>query len=186
MKHHEKTGEAMTDDIKESLSAFMDSELEDHQTVLDQLKTDDELRATWARYHVIRDAMQQRHLAAASVISHRVSLAMANEPVLLAPRKLTHAHYRKRAAGWAIAASLLLVSTLWFAQSDYFGAEVDSNGFAINTSSPQVSAEAEQALSDYLVNHNEYSASGRMQGMLPYTRIVSYTPANQAAAERIE
>ena len=34
---------------------------------------------------------------------------------------------------------------------------------------------AENKLNSYIVSHNEYSASSRIKGMLPYTRIVSYT-----------
>jgi hypothetical protein len=39
-------------------------------------------------------------------------------------------------------------------------------------------------LSGYLVNHNEYSVSGQMQGVLPYMRIVSETPGKRVIVRR--
>lgn len=39
-------------------------------------------------------------------------------------------------------------------------------------------------LSGYLVNHNEYSVTGNMQGVLPYTRIVSETPGKRVVVRR--
>ena len=40
--------------------------------------------------------------------------------------------------------------------------------------SPAQQAAVRNSLNPYLVNHNEYSASSGMQGVLPYARIVSY------------
>ena len=39
-------------------------------------------------------------------------------------------------------------------------------------------------LSGYLVNHNEYSVTGNMQGVLPYMRIVSETPGKVVVVRR--
>ena len=39
-------------------------------------------------------------------------------------------------------------------------------------------------LSGYLVNHNEYSVTGNMQGVLPYTRIVSETQGKRVVVRR--
>jgi hypothetical protein len=41
-------------------------------------------------------------------------------------------------------------------------------------------------LSSYLVNHNEYSVTAKMQGMLPYMRIVSVTPSERIVARTNE
>ena len=40
----------------------------------------------------------------------------------------------------------------------------------------RLTAAVEKKLNGYLVSHNEFSASTRMKGMLPYTRIVSQAP----------
>ena len=40
-------------------------------------------------------------------------------------------------------------------------------------------------LSGYLVNHNEYSVSANMQGVLPYMRIVSETPGKKVVVRRV-
>jgi len=39
-------------------------------------------------------------------------------------------------------------------------------------------------LSGYLVNHNEYSVTANMQGVLPYMRIVSETPGKRVVVRR--
>lgn len=178
----------MSEQIKELMSAFMDGELDNSGSLLDQLKVDSELRATWSRYHVIRDSLQQRHLPAASVLAARVAAALEQEPVLLAPmHKRNSKKSSRRAIGWATAASILLIMGLWFTQTISFTGE-GGNGFELSSSGqpPQVTAEVEQTLSDYIVNHNEYSASTKMQGMLPYTRLISYVPTQQASVERVE
>lgn len=174
----------MSEQIKELMSAFMDGELDDSGSLLDQLKVDSDLRATWSRYHVIRDSLQQRHLPAASILAARVAAALEQEPVLLAPlNKRNSKKPLHRAIGWAAAASILLITGLWFTQTISFTGEGD-NGFELTP--PQATAEVEQTLSDYIVNHNEYSASTKMQGMLPYTRLISYVPTQQSSVERVE
>ncbi len=178
----------MSEQMKELTSAFMDGELDDAQAFLDQLKVDDDLRATWSRYHAIRDSLHHRYLPGASVLAARVAAALEQEPVLLMP--LNKRHNKKPAShalGWAAAASVILIMALWFTQTISITGD-NGNIFEItsNGQTPQATAEVEQTLSDYIVNHNEYSASTKMQGMLPYTRLVSYEPAQQAGAERVE
>ncbi len=178
----------MSEQMKELTSAFMDGELDDAQAFLDQLKVDDDLRATWSRYHAIRDSLHHRYLPGVSVLAARVAAALEQEPVLLMP--LNKRHNKKPAShalGWAAAASVVLIMALWFTQTISITGD-NGNIFEItsNGQPPQATAEVEQTLSDYIVNHNEYSASTKMQGMLPYTRLVSYEPAQQAGAERVE
>jgi sigma-E factor negative regulatory protein RseA len=178
----------MSEQMKELMSAFMDGELDEHHTVLEQLKTDDELHAAWSRYHVIRDSLKQRYLPAASVIASRVATALEKEPVIIAPYHKKHNRKQpSRAIGWAAAASVLLITALWLTQTVSFTGD-NNNGFELTSSGQtlQASAEVEQTLSDYIVNHNEYSASSKMQGMLPYTRLVSYVPAQQSGTERVD
>ena len=50
----------MSEQLKESLSAVMDGEADafELRRVLDEAKVNDEMRAQWRRYHVLRDYMQ--------------------------------------------------------------------------------------------------------------------------------
>ena len=178
----------MSEEKKELMSAFMDGELADSRALLDQLKTDNDMCATWSRYHVIRDSLQHRYLPAASVLTARVAAALEQEPVIFAPINLRHRRKPSiRSVSWAAAASVLLIMTFWFTQSITITGD-NSNGYELtaNGQTPQVTAEIEQSLSDYILNHNEYSASTKMQGLLPYTRLVSYEPTQQASMERVE
>ena len=45
------------------------------------------------------------------------------------------------------------------------------------TTRQKLDADVESKLSGYLVNHNEFSNSLRVSGVMPYTRIVSFVPA---------
>ncbi|MGD8711925.1 MAG: hypothetical protein PVG50_03720, partial [Thiohalophilus sp.] len=97
-------------------------------------------------------------------------------------------HTVKQIGGLAIAATVATVAVLTIQQSDVNNgtaptqvASASTDPVAVhNVSNPLRSAPMDSAaqtkLSSYLVNHNEYSVSSRMQGMLPYTRIVSVTP----------
>lgn len=176
----------MTDQLKESLSAFMDGELHDSHQLLDQLKKDADLRAAWCRYHVIHDVLKQRYEPKAHTLAMRVSAALDNEPALLAPHKIhASSHSKRRMIGWSVAASVLFVSVLWVGQRALTSDDDNQELVAFNQDG-QMSAEAETSLSDYIANHNEYSVSTQMQGMLPYTRLVSYTPSQQLASNRAE
>ena len=56
----------------------------------------------------------------------------------------------------------------------------DSIAVAPITSQPvRLTSSMESKLNGYILHHNEYSASTRMKGVLPYTRIVSYTPGKR-------
>ena len=99
----------MNDQNKERLSAFMDDEIDLDNDVLQQLKNSDEAKAVWARYHLIRDAMTQ-HLGEQVKVDlvDRVSSALIDEPVVLAPRRQPKklAKVLKPVSGMAIAASI--------------------------------------------------------------------------------
>ncbi|MBI3561345.1 MAG: sigma-E factor negative regulatory protein [Gammaproteobacteria bacterium] len=179
----------MTDTNNELLSVLMDGELtDDFRQVLQQFKTDSHLRSKWAHYHLIRDTLKQRHLPQATTLSERVTNALADEPVLLAPFVRRHVTKQtRRLVGWSVAASVLLAAVVWVGQQTISGTNDDtSQELVAFNQEGQVTPEVEQTLSDYIVNHNEYSASARMQGMLPYTRLVSYTASQDHTSNRVE
>ena len=190
----------MNDKLNEELSAFMDDEAPEARRLAERLSRDPELQARWTRYHLIRDAMTEHLTYAEFDIAAKVSQALENEPTVLAPRRW-HLPPRARkvarqVAGLAIAATVSAVTVMTVQQQ-----RVESDATSVAQVAPattQVATakagrpaarvvqfvpenrplkpEVRSKLSNYLVNHNEYSVTSNMQGMLPYMRIVSAHP----------
>lgn len=187
----------MNEKHKENLSAFMDGEYENAPQIIEFLENEPELQGVWQRYHLIRDTLHQRLApGAATDLAQRVSAAIAAEPTVIAPRRPGRRVQKalKPVAGMAIAASIAVMAVLGvqtlqqtsepvpqLAQnpSPVVVTQVASNEAPANTPETRLDAETESKLSGYLVNHNEYSASAQVQGILPYTRIVSFTPSRR-------
>lgn len=190
----------MSNNRDEKLSAFMDDEF--HPEVLDTLKQDEEARGRWTRYHLIRD-MLSGHAEAipSSDFAGRVSAALRDEPTILRPARKAVGHTLKQVAGMAIAATVATVAVLTVQQSGVndvgqpsstvIASNPDNSVSGVqvvstNPVSQPMDQQVQSKLSSYLINHNEYSASSRMQGMLPYMRIVSVTPAERVIARADE
>lgn len=196
----------MTNKIDEQLSTLVDDELANQDAVLEQVAADPKLKARWSRYHLIRDVVtghipEQQPLG--DIASH-VSEALENEPAILAP-----VHKRKRArkipfimkqvGGLAIAATVSAVAVITVQQIQDETSTTPTEIAAVQ-SQPQSKPSAQvryvsdttgldtavqSKLSGYLVNHNEYSVSANMQGVLPYMRIVSETPGKKVVVRRV-
>ncbi len=187
----------MNDDINEALSAFMDDEAPEAHRLAERLSRDPDLQARWSRYHLIRDAMTEHLTYAELDIASRVSEALEKEPTVLAPRRW---HLTPRArkvarqvAGLAIAATVSAVTVITVQQQRVENgaptvAQAASGNSRIAQASPsrpaprivqfvpenrQLEPAVRSKLSNYLVNHSEYSVTSNMQGMLPFMRIVS-------------
>jgi sigma-E factor negative regulatory protein RseA len=175
----------MNEQMKEKLSAFMDGELDDAQ-LLRLLESDPDARATWTSYHLIRDALHQDYVSGAQSLADRVARSLENEPTVLAPKRwYAPKQLRKQAVGVAIAATIAAVAILVVRETP---TPLDNNPqLAVGpiTNKPvRLTADEERKLSGYVVSHTEFSASARMKGMLPYTRIVSFTPAQSVSKRK--
>ncbi len=199
----------MTNKIDEQLSILVDDELVEHDSVLDQVTTDPQLQARWSRYHLMRDVITG-HMPEQPLgdIAGRVSLALEKEPAILAP-----VHKRKRArkplpfilkqaGGLAIAATVSAVAVLTVQHTQDETSNTATKIAAVQPATqPQTPSQSssqvryvtdtsgldtavQSKLSGYLVNHNEYSVTGNMQGVLPYMRIVSETPGKRVVVRR--
>lgn len=177
----------------ERVSALVDDEFEPRQldALLAQMRKDDDLRARWARYHLISDALHNNLTPGVGLdLSHKVSAALEHEPVIFAPvwqRLLPSRRLAKRAAGVAVAASVTAVAILgaqWNSQQGQM-AVMAANGRAaaplqVALEQPLASEHSAKEevwvrnLDSYVVNHNEYSGSTTMHGVLPYARLVGY------------
>lgn len=194
----------MSDYKTEQLSALMDGELDANES--DQLiqslchnEASDE-QACWERYHLIGDALKNN---LPGIIKHdlssRVSAALADEPTVLAPRRLRIRWKRvaKPLAGAAIAASVASVSIvglrLMLPEQAAVGTvasstSVDSlplpqDGIARVADTEGNAAlkrdDRESRLNSYLVNHSEFAMPAGIQALPPYMRVVGYGQPEQ-------
>lgn len=191
-------------ELDEKLSAFIDDEEHDVDSIVKSLTRDNELSAKWQRYHLVKDAIKGQLSEQPTLdISSQVSKALENEAVIFTPkwkRHLTPRFIMKQVAGVAVAATVGTVAILSVQQTQL----VDNNSATVaavnspvatqvnNISSQQLRQVAfttrekldeavESKLSGYLVNHNEYSKSVNVSGIMPYTRIVSFVPKQDNA-----
>jgi sigma-E factor negative regulatory protein RseA len=134
-------------------------------------------------------------------ISASVSQALKDEPAILTPlwRRLNPRYVMKQAAGLAVAAAVGTIAVLSVQQTQLglsdnnVIAKSDSESSTYQlaskiqpgqirqvsfTTRKKLDAAVESKLSSYLVNHNEFSRSIRVSGVMPYTRIVSFVPTS--------
>ena len=106
----------MSDTIKEQVSALVDGELPDAERELLQrrLSTYDELRGTWQRYHLIRDAMREdlpeyiSRTPDTGYIGHENKTSSDDAP---ATHGILH-RIARPVAGFAIAASVAMLAVV--------------------------------------------------------------------------
>lgn len=167
----------MNEKLSENLSAFMDGESKD-SSVVEALSKDDEARATWARYQLISDVLNNRYSKDIEKIAERVNAALADEATIVTPKQwLNSKHLMKQVAGLAVAATVAAVAIIIVRDVPQTVTSVEQVAIAPITHQPiRLTAAVEKKLNGYLVSHNEFSASTRMKGMLPYSRIVSQAP----------
>lgn len=98
----------MTERLHEQLSGFMDGEAMP-ESGLAELVRNPELKATWARYHLVRDTLHNELSLPAGDLASRISAAIELEPTVLAPKSrkpLAIPAFFKQAANFAVAASV--------------------------------------------------------------------------------
>lgn len=101
--------------MKENLSALMDGELadKDAEPLITHLNSDPALQTAWQEYHLIGDALRGNVLLPVDV-REQVKAALAQEPTVLAPRRMQRRAARP-AARFAVAASVALAGVVgWY------------------------------------------------------------------------
>lgn len=200
-------------DKTEKLSNLMDGELRNPEQWLERLSKDTEMRDTWQRYHLVRDVLKGQLSEHPSLdISAAVSKSLEAEPVIFTPiwKRISPRYVMKQAAGLAVAAAVGTIAVLSVQQTQIGSVDNNTlatanNGQVISQPSQQLAqsgqtnkirqvsfttrqkldAAVESKLSGYLVNHNEFSKSIRVSGVMPYTRIVSFVPSTSSASSNI-
>jgi len=180
----------MSKDTREHLSALVDGEisLETSRFLVKRLGTDEELRATWTRYHLIRDCLRhQDGSIAGEDLSVRVSRALENEQAVAPSRRLP-AGWLKPVAGLAIAASVALMAIVaagpGFQNVPQAGGEladqaalkpfVSPQGFTAAPNSTQVSGSESvtSRMSPYLLRHYQATGNAGGKGFVTFVPIV--------------
>jgi len=186
--------EPMNTEPRENLSSFMDGEIEKAAGafLVRRLASDEVLRATWDRYHVIRDCLRQQeaHLVQEDLCS-RVRQAIDHEDSQRAPATQPKS-WVKSLAGVGIAASVAMLAIVAVGPSKERGPDaviqsptlavqaesfVSPNiGNAVSASQPvnlagQRASEQEKAKA-YLLRHYQMTGDGAGQGFVALVPIV--------------
>lgn len=171
--------------MKTKISMLMDGELDDSELreALAALSTEGEARTAWRTYHLIRDALRGDG-ALETDVAARTGARLAQEPTVLAPRRVTRNPARTRWVALSAAASVAAVALVgWLAFAPHPGTDVPVGGsLAQAPRAPATVPVTEKALQrvplpsatdDYLLAHQGYSPRLTLQGVAPYIRTVS-------------
>ena len=156
--------------MKIELSSMLDNELEAHrqQDLLAALRSEKTLRTSWDTYMLIGDSLRDSPELATDLTANVIN-ALRNEPTILAiPVRRSPSVLRNVAA---LAASLAGVTVVgWLALSP----PASQTSMAPLARAPKsVTAPASERMQEYLMAHQAYSPSSRIQGGASYIRTVS-------------
>lgn len=169
---------------QEQISALMDDQSVT-PSALDHLLDHQESVQTWARYHLIRDALQNEIQQDAILdISASVSMAVENEPAILAPNNLKRSKTMQSVVGFAMAASVFAVALLGWQQLQSPVAHPSQPAMELATNETQIAPvakisakpavdEERARLEDMLITHTEAVSANGINLVMPYTRVVS-------------
>ncbi len=157
----------------------MDGEVEGAEVdrTIDSVIKDPKVRSSWETYHLISDAFRNEYLLSRDFVG-KVSLRLAEEPTILAPRARRTLTHRLRTHALSAAASVAAVAVVgWLA--------LGNNPLTVTPPSVTVASLPQQAsgsaiqpvaldgnVKAYLFAHQEFSPTTRIQGVAPYVRTV--------------
>jgi len=188
----------LNETTSEKISALVDDEQVLDQSFYDSLTKNSEAKAKWSRYNLVSDILNDRdhHIVDKSWFDELDSKIEA-EPTILAPRSIRTFKQKvvKQVAGFGVAATVAMAAIVSFQQTQVAKISPQTNvATAANQSSfsstqikpvtLRLNKATESKLSSYLVNHYEHSVSSKIQGVMPYSRIVSVTPAERIVHEK--
>lgn len=189
----------MSKQSQEDLSCLMDGELSDSEArfLIRRLTHDDELKATWARWHQCRDATAGVPPTAAGLLG-KVSSALVDEPAVTTSTETSTSalgRWFKPLAGLGVAAAVAMVAINLSnnplqeptAPPTTLLAADETPAFPTNVAATAVSSSridqpvADQRLQEYLMRHKALSPTRRAQGLVDY-RWVVVQPVNRTGA----
>lgn len=179
----------MNDQTREYISSLMDGEIsrETSRFLVRRLGSDEELCATWARYHLVRDCLRHQDGGLSSEdLCSRVKRALEDEP-----RKSVRrfpVRWLKPAMGAAIAASVTLMAVFAVgpgnpATQSLPQGVADSSGLAPFATPPglsrpvgitqQASMAGNPKMNAYLLRHYQAAGSSNGKGIVFFVPVVS-------------
>jgi len=186
----------MNKESLEHLSSLMDGEMsrETGLFVTRRLSSDDELSATWTRYHLIRDCLKQPGGGAAVPdFSMRVQQALTDEPIRqAAPGRPA---WLRPVAGFAIAASVALVAIVAVNPQGQPGPQTGaetvvntpfSSPNTINTAPASQPVSFSPQLNSYLLRHNQLARTAGRQGFVSFVPMMSAQAAASTEVLAVE
>jgi len=175
--------------INEQLSAYFDNELnkEEKALFIRRLEKDAALRDQFFRYQIIHDSLNNQLPTTINLnFSGSVMAQLENEPTYHSATRINLKKWLKPLSGAAVAASVAMLAIVG-AQSLLLpdAPVIDNNNTLASTNAASYRnisqmrwhskpAEVGRSLNGYLVNHNEYTSSFNLKGMLQYVRIAGY------------
>jgi len=170
--------------MSEKISAFIDSELDDHESrsFATTLLKDPQSRAAWRRYQVYGAALREELPSAlAPGFAARVAAALEEEPVRLNPSAVRRRHrWLAPLTGAAVAASVLGIAILLqkpvieSESTNQLASSARGTGDAGLIVANSRNENVRERINRLLVEHNEFNPAADMTGMMPYSRFVSY------------
>lgn len=155
--------------MKNQISSLLDNELEPHQhpATLAALRKDPDLRSAMDRYLLIGDALRGGEDLSCN-LTGSVMARLADEPTILAPPARRSANLLRNAA--ALAASLTGIAVVaWLA---FVAPTPQPLPLVAKAAKPEVIATSER-MQEYLMAHQAYAPSSRIQGGASYIRTIS-------------
>jgi sigma-E factor negative regulatory protein RseA len=183
----------------DKISALMDGELARDETarLVADIRHRDGLRETWATYHLIGEVLRGEPCADCGVV-HSVARRLAEEPTVLAPRRVS-GEIGRRWALPSLAAAAAVAAVTWMAVETQQAAPLPPLATpASHTVVPTVAVQpvlpvpeytqsvahipaqaptpiqfSAREFDAYLMAHQEFSPSNTLQGLAPYVRTVT-------------
>ncbi len=138
-----------------TLSALADGELDHQETVriLETLSQGADWRARWQSYHIIGDCLRDIP-PLKSDLATRISLLLADEPTILAPRRSLMARFGVPTAASLAAVMLVAWGAVNLMQN---GAAPFTGNQLAAAGSVQPSSNARDDMNDYVAAHRDFS-----------------------------
>lgn len=181
----------MAEDTMQWVSELLDDEVDSNEVAekLRWLSVNREASAAWQSYNLISDALKQNLPAEVDLdLTARVSAALERDTdIAAADPHVDEVSPKHKIWGIGLAASVAVVTVVGALAlvstpaSNSGGQQIAQKTIAqqqaatVAVQSPPLVEESQRArLADsYLVNHNEYAAKARVNGIMPYARLVS-------------
>jgi sigma-E factor negative regulatory protein RseA len=188
----------MSEKTREHISCLMDGEVsrETSRFLVRRLGSDEELCATWTRYHLVRDCLRHGDGAFSEEdLCNRVNRALADEAPARSARRFP-VSWLKPAAGAAIAASVALVAVFAVSpggqapqsapavasQAESFTSPQSlGSGPAARQASLAGGAPSNQKMNAYLLRHYQAAGHGNGRGFVSLASFAVQNADAQAA-----